>query len=120
MSKQGTVPSGIRLHARSRELELTYPEGQSYRLACEYLRVYSPSAEVKGHGKGQEKTVPGKRDVKITNVEPVGNYAARITFSDGHSTGLYSWQYLAELGREHETIWQAYLDKLEAEGLSRS
>jgi DUF971 family protein len=119
-STEEAWPSELRVVDGGSALVVTFENTETHELPAEYLRVESPSAEVKGHGKGQEKTVPGKRDVKITNVEPVGNYAARITFSDGHSTGLYSWQYLAELGREHETIWQAYLDKLEAEGLSRS
>ena len=89
------------------------------RSAPEYLRVESPSAEVKGHGPGQEVTVPGKRHVTISGLEPVGHYAVRIIFNDGHSTGLYTWAFLRELGRTHDARWQAYLGKLAAQKLSR-
>lgn len=112
-------PQELRLTDGGSTLVVMFENGETYNLAAEYLRVESPSAEVKGHGKGQEVTVPGKRNIRISNVEAVGNYAARIIFSDGHSTGLYSWSYLIRLGRERDAIWQAYLDKLEAEGLSR-
>jgi DUF971 family protein len=112
-------PEEIRLTDQGGKLIVIFDAGESYELEAEYLRVESPSAEVKGHGAGQEVTVPGKRHVRIIDVAPVGNYAVRLTFSDNHSTGLYAWHYLAKLGRDKETIWQAYLDKLEAEGLSR-
>lgn len=113
------VPTGVQLHARSRELELTYDGGASYRLPCEYLRVYSPSAEVLGHGPGQEVLQTGKLKVGISDIKPVGNYALQLVFDDGHDTGLYSWDYLYQLCTEHETRWQDYLDRLAAAGASR-
>ncbi|HEY7775046.1 MAG TPA: gamma-butyrobetaine hydroxylase-like domain-containing protein, partial [Kineobactrum sp.] len=94
MSDAAHRPQGIHLHRASRELELTYTGGQSYRLSCEYLRVYSPSAEVKGHGPGQEVLQTGKQQVTITAIKPVGHYALQLAFDDGHDTGLYSWDYL--------------------------
>ena len=100
-------------------LRVTFDNGQSVELSAEYLRVESPSAEVKGHGPGQEQLVWGKRTVKIKALEPVGTYAVRIIFDDGHSTGLFTWPYLLKLGREHDGIWQAYLEKLQKAGLSR-
>jgi DUF971 family protein len=112
-------PEELRLRENGALLTVSFDSGERYDLAAEYLRVESPSAEVKGHGAGQEVTVPGKRRVTIRQIEPVGNYAARLIFSDGHSTGLYSWDYLAKLGREQESLWAAYLDQLEAQGLSR-
>lgn len=119
-SSEDIWPQELRVSDGGSKLAINFDNGEAFELSAEYLRVESPSAEVKGHGKGQEVTVPGKRQVKISNVEAVGNYAVRIIFSDGHSTGLYAWSYLAELGRERDTIWQAYLEKLDAEGLSRS
>jgi DUF971 family protein len=112
-------PTAITLHRASRELEVAFDDGQHYRLPCEYLRVESPSAEVQGHGREQKVLVPGKRAVNIGAIEPVGNYAVLLRFDDGHCTGLYSWAYLAELGREQATRWPAYLAALEAAGLSR-
>ena len=112
-------PEELRLHDRGAVLTVRFDNGECYDLAAEYLRVESPSAEVKGHGAGQEVTVPAKRHVTIRQIEPVGNYAARLIFSDGHSTGLYSWDYLARLGRERERLWAAYLARLEEQGLSR-
>jgi DUF971 family protein len=112
-------PEELRLRDRGAVLTVTFDTGERHDLAAEYLRVESPSAEVKGHGPGQEVTLPGKRGVTIRQVEPVGNYAVRLVFSDGHSTGLYSWDYLARLGREHERLWAQYLARLEAQGLSR-
>ena len=112
-------PTGIRVKDDGRIFEITFDNGESYELTAELLRVESPSAEVKGHGPGQEKTVPGKRNVRIANVETVGNYAARIIFDDGHDTGLYSWSLLEGLGQNQATVWQQYLDKLKAENLSR-
>ena len=112
-------PEELRLREKGAVLTVSFDTGERYDLPAEYLRVESPSAEVKGHGAGQEVTVPGKRHVTIRQIEPVGNYAARLIFSDGHSTGLYSWEYLARLGREREQLWASYLDKLEAQGLSR-
>ncbi|PLW84244.1 1-(5-phosphoribosyl)-5-((5-phosphoribosylamino)methylideneamino)imidazole-4-carboxamide isomerase [Kineobactrum sediminis] len=112
-------PQGIHLHRKSRELELTYAGEQSYRLSCEYLRVYSPSAEVKGHGPGQEVLQTGKQQVTITAIKPVGHYALQLVFDDGHDTGLYSWDYLYQLCREQESWWQDYLTRMEAAGASR-
>lgn len=110
------TPSNIQLHSRSRELELSYSEGETFRLSCEYLRVYSPSAEVMGHGPGQEVLQIGKIAVGITAIEPVGNYALQLVFDDGHDTGLYSWEYLYKLCTEQEPRWQKYLDRLSAAG----
>ncbi len=112
-------PVEIRLKSQQKALEIDFDDGTSVTLAAELLRVESPSAEVQGHGAGQRKTVPGRRHVGIMSVEPVGNYAIRITFDDLHDTGIYSWNYLYELGRNQESVWQAYLDRLDAEGLSR-
>jgi len=113
------TPTNVQLHTRSRELELTYANGENYRLGCEYLRVYSPSAEVMGHGPGQEVLQSGKINVAITAVKPVGNYALQLVFDDGHDTGLYSWDYLYRLATEYEARWQTYLDRLAAAGASR-
>ena len=112
-------PDELRLREAGTVLTISFDSGERHDLAAEYLRVESPSAEVKGHGAGQEVTVAGKRQVAISQIEPVGNYAVRLIFSDGHSTGLYSWDYLAMLGRERERLWQAYLDRLAELGLSR-
>ncbi len=112
-------PEGIQLHTRSRELELRYAGGESYRLPCEYLRVYSPSAEVQGHGPGQEVLQSGKLKVGITGIKPVGHYALQLVFDDGHDTGLYSWTYLYQLCTEKEARWRDYLKRLEKAGLSR-
>jgi DUF971 family protein len=116
---QRAWPEELRLRETGAVLTVSFDTGERYDLPAEYLRVESPSAEVKGHGAGQEVTVPGKRHVTIRQIEPVGNYAARLIFSDGHSTGLYSWDYLAKLGREQDRLWAAYLQKLDAQGLSR-
>ena len=112
-------PEELRLREKGAVLTVSFDNGERYDLPAEYLRVESPSAEVKGHGAGQEVTVPAKRHVTIRQIEPVGNYAARLIFSDGHSTGLYSWEYLAKLGREQDRLWAAYLEQLEAQNLSR-
>lgn len=112
-------PDELRLGAGSAQLAVSFDNGEKYKLDAEYLRVESPSAEVKGHGPGQEQLVWGKRKVKIVRLEPIGTYAVRIVFDDGHSTGLFTWPYLLKLGREREAIWQAYLDKLAAAGFSR-
>ncbi len=111
-------PQRIALHTRSRELELHYADG-SFRLGAEFLRVHSPSAEVRGHGIGQEVLQTGKRDVALLKVEPSGNYALKLTFGDGHDTGLYSWDYLRELCLEQDGYWQRYLERLQAAGGSR-
>ena len=112
-------PTEVKLHQASRVLEIAFDDGSTFRLPYEYLRVYSPSAEVRGHGPGQEVLQVGKRDVTIASVEPVGHYALRPTFSDGHDTGIYSWEYLHELGAHHDEFWQRYLDRLRAAGASR-
>ena len=112
-------PTEIKLHQSSRVLEIAFDDGQVFRLPYEFLRVYSPSAEVRGHGPGQEVLQVGKRDVAITEVEPVGHYAIRPTFSDGHDTGIYSWDYLYDLGVRQDELWQRYLDRLAAAGASR-
>jgi DUF971 family protein len=113
------VPTEIKLHQASRVLEIAYADGRSFKLPYEFLRVYSPSAEVRGHGPGQETLQTGKRDVTIREVEPVGHYAIRPTFSDGHDSGIYSWEYLRELGEDQDALWQRYLDGLAAAGASR-
>jgi DUF971 family protein len=100
-------------------LELVFPRGIVFRLPCEFLRVNSPSAEVRGHGPGQETLQVGKRDVTITGLEPVGHYAIRPTFSDGHDSGIYSWDYLYDLGVRQDELWQRYLARIEAAGASR-
>lgn len=112
-------PDELHLGKDGSQLTVRYADGTSHAFTAEFLRVESPSAEVKGHGPGQEVTVAGKREVKITSIEPMGNYAVRLVFSDGHSTGLYSWEYLDRLGREHDALWSAYLDRLVSEGCGR-
>jgi DUF971 family protein len=113
------MPTAITLHQKSRVLEIAFADGRSFRLAYEYLRVYSPSAEVRGHGAGQEVLQTGKRSVEIRSLEPVGSYAVQPAFSDGHSTGIYSWDYLYELGENQDKLWAEYLDKLERAGAKR-
>src|SRR5881227_3570914 len=107
------VPTAITLHQKSRVLEIAFSDGRSFRLPYELLRVYSPSAEVRGHGPGQEVLQTGKRAVEIVSLEPVGSYAVQPVFSDGHSTGIFSWEYLYELGQNQEKFWAEYLAKLE-------
>jgi DUF971 family protein len=113
------VPTEVKLHQTSKVLELTFSDGHAFRLPYEFLRVYSPSAEVRGHGPGQETLQVGKKDVAITDVEPVGHYAIRPTFSDGHDTGIYSWEYLHDLGLRQSELWQRYLDRMAEAGASR-
>ncbi len=113
------LPSEIRLQKKSRQLAIDFDDGRHFELPFEYLRVHSPSAEVKGHGPGQEILQTGKENVQITALQPVGQYAVRIVFDDGHDSGLYSWNYLYELGAERENRWQAYLDRLTAAGYPR-
>ena len=121
MSAGGTTrwPVELRLKKAEKLIEVAFDDGTHFRLAAEYLRVESPSAEVQGHGLGQKTLVPGRAHVGIIALEPVGNYAVRITFDDLHDTGIYSWAYLYQLGVEHEKRWRAYLDGLTANGLSR-
>ncbi len=111
-------PTEIRLKKEEKVLEIDFEDGKSFRLNAEYLRVESPSAEVQGHGQ-DKRIVPGRKQVAITGVEPVGNYAVKITFDDLHDTGIYSWDTLYDLGENHDEIWQTYLDALAAHGLSR-
>jgi DUF971 family protein len=113
------VPTTITLHQKSRVLEIAFADGRSFRLPFEFLRVYSPSAEVRGHGPGQEVLQVGKRNVDIRSVEPVGSYAVQPQFSDGHGTGIYSWEYLYELGENQDELWKEYLEKLADAGASR-
>lgn len=112
-------PTEIRLRTKSRVLEVAFDDGTRFELPFEYLRVYSPSAEVRGHGPGQETLQVGKKDVTIDEVEPIGHYAIRPKFSDGHDTGIYSWEYLHDLCVRQDALWQDYLDRLAAAGASR-
>ena len=112
-------PTELRLAKDRKALTVSYDSGERFELAAEYLRVTSPSAEVQGHSPDERKTVPGKRDVAVLEVHQIGNYAVRLVFDDMHSTGIYSWDYLLELGREHPRKWQDYLDELASKGLSR-
>jgi len=112
-------PTEIKLHQKSRLLEIVFSNGRTFRLPYEFLRVHSPSAEVRGHGPGQEVLQTGKRLVELRSLEPVGSYAVQPLFSDGHGTGIYSWEYLYELGEGQEAMWARYLEKLAAAGASR-
>ena len=112
-------PIDIKLHQASKLLEIKFDNDTECMLSCEMLRVYSPSAEVRGHGAGQEVLQIGKEDVNISAIEPVGNYAVKLAFSDGHDTGLYSWDYLHYLGKNYEALWQDYIAKLEMAGHKR-
>ena len=112
-------PTDITLHKKSRTLEVAFDSGEHFVLPAEYLRVYSPSAEVQGHGPGQQVLVAGKREVGIMELQPVGNYAVSLRFTDGHATGIYSWDVLHALGVKQQENWQAYLDALEQNKLSR-
>lgn len=112
-------PTEIKLHQKSRMLEISFADGKTFLLPCEFLRVYSPSAEVRGHGPGQEVLQTGKKHVEITHIEPVGSYAIQLTFSDGHDTGIYSWDLLYDYGLRQEGMWQHYLKRLEGAGASR-
>jgi DUF971 family protein len=112
-------PTELRLAKDRKTLTVAFDSGESFALEAEYLRVVSPSAEVQGHSPDERKTVPGKRNVAILEVNPVGNYAVRLVFDDMHSTGIYSWDYLLELGRDRDRRWQDYLDELAGKGLSR-
>jgi DUF971 family protein len=112
-------PTELRLHKDRRTLTVAFDSGDSFDLAAEYLRVKSPSAEVQGHSPDERKTVPGKKNVMILEVQAVGNYAVRLVFDDMHSTGIFSWDYLLELGRKRDAYWQEYIDELAAKNLSR-
>jgi DUF971 family protein len=113
------VPTAITLHQSSRVLEIAFDDGKVFRLPCEFLRVYSPSAEVRGHGPGQEVLQAGKKDVEILGIEPVGRYAIQLRFSDGHETGIYSWDLLYEYGMKQDRMWSNYLTRLGQAGASR-
>jgi DUF971 family protein len=119
LSKGVPAPTEIRLHQKSRILEIAFADGKSFRLPCEFLRVYSPSAEVRGHGPGQEVLQSGKRNVEIARIEPVGQYAVQLHFSDGHGTGIYSWDLLYDYGVNQDEMWRSYLKRMEAAGASR-
>jgi len=113
------TPTEIKLHQKSRQMEISFADGTRFELPYEFLRVYSPSAEVRGHGPGQEVLQVGKKDVEITAIEPVGSYAVQPRFSDGHDSGLYSWDYLYEIGSDRDQLWQQYLQRMQAAGASR-
>ena len=119
MNANTPQPTEIKLHQKLRVLEISFADGKTFPLPCEFLRVYSPSAEVRGHGPGQEVLQAGKKNVEITHIEPVGNYAIQLTFSDGHATGIYSWDLLYDYGLQQEQMWQHYLKRLEEPGASR-
>ncbi|ODN66295.1 gamma-butyrobetaine hydroxylase-like domain-containing protein [Methylobrevis pamukkalensis] len=119
MTENKTWPSEIRLSKDRRTLIVSFESGETFELAAEYLRVSSPSAEVQGHTPDQRKTVPGKRNVAIIGVDPVGTYAVRLTFDDTHDSGLFTWDYLFELGRDHGRRWRDYLEELATKGLGR-
>ena len=119
MKPQAPRPTGITLHQASKRLEVAFDDGRTFDLPCEYLRVFSPSAEVRGHGPGQEVLQAGKREVNISAIEEVGAYAVKLVFTDGHDTGIYSWDYLYDLGAKRESNWKSYLARLEQAGASR-
>ncbi|WP_020651141.1 gamma-butyrobetaine hydroxylase-like domain-containing protein [Solimonas variicoloris] len=116
---QAAAPTLIRLHRKARVLELGWPDGRRAELPCEYLRVFSPSAELRGHGLPEPMLLGGKREVNITRIEPVGSYAVRLVFDDGHDSGLYSWDVLEELAHDHGRNWARYLQRLDEVGMSR-
>ena len=113
-------PVEIQLHQKSRVLDIEFDDGSKFSLPCEYLRVHSPSAEVAGHGPGQEVLQVGKEDVNINAIEPVGNYAVKLVFDDNHDSGLYSWEYLYELGANYDAKWERYLQRLKDAGYTRN
>ena len=119
MSTSAHLPLSLTVHQQSRALEIEFDDGRSFRIPFELMRVYSPSAEVQGHGPGQETLQTGKRDVVITDIDPVGHYAVKPTFSDGHDSGLFTWDYLYRLGAEQEALYAQYLERLAAAGLDR-
>lgn len=120
MRKNVVRPTDIKLHQKSHILEISFDDGANFRFPCEYLRVYSPSAEVRGHGPGQEVLQIGKENVNITNIEPVGTYAVCLHFDDGHNTGIYSWDLLHNLGLNQDRLWSEYLARLENAGYKRN
>jgi len=118
-AREKPTPTEIKLHQKSRVLEVSFSDGSRFELPYEFLRVYSPSAEVRGHGPGQEVLQTGKKDVDILRLEPVGSYAVQPHFSDGHGTGIFSWDYLYDLGTNRQSLWRTYLERLEAAGARR-
>lgn len=120
MAKDIPLPTEINLHQKSRVLELTFDDGEHFDLSCEFLRVYSPSAEVRGHGQGQEVLQVGKAEVNIDRIESVGNYAIQLYFDDNHDTGIFSWEWLYYLGKNRDKLWQDYLEQLEKAGQKRA
>lgn len=116
---QPPAPTEIKLHQKSRVLEVAFADGKTFRLPCEFLRVYSPSAEVRGHGPGQEVLQTGKKNVEIVRIEPVGTYAVQLVFSDGHDSGIYSWELLHHYGENQDEMWRRYLERIEQAGASR-
>ena len=119
LNKGVPPPTEIKLHQKSRVLEIAFADGARFRLPCEFLRVYSPSAEVRGHGPGQEVLQTGKKEVGIARIEPVGQYAVQLHFSDGHDTGIYSWDLLYDYGTRQDEMWRHYLKRMEEAGASR-
>ena len=119
LSKNSPTPQALTVHAQSRVLEISFSDGASFRIPFELMRVYSPSAEVQGHGEGQEVLQTGKRTVTLQTLEPVGNYAVQPTFSDGHNTGIFSWDYLYHLGAQEAVLWAQYETRLQAAGRDR-
>lgn len=119
MRKNTVRPTDIKLHQKSRVLEISFEDGTRFRLSAEYLRVHSPSAEVRGHGPGQETLQTGKEGVNITQIEPIGTYAVLLHFDDGHATGIYSWDLLYHLGSRQDELWSQYLDRLQSSGYTR-
>ena len=119
LDKTTPSPTEIKLHQKSRVLEIAFTDGKQFKLPYEFLRVYSPSAEVRGHGPGQEVLQIGKQNIEITRIEPVGTYAVQPVFSDGHDTGIYSWDYLYDLGMKQDEMWQHYLRRMAEAGASR-
>ena len=119
MTKKTHTPTEINFHKKSRDLEIAFDDDSRFHLSSEFLRVYSPSAEVRGHGPGEEKLQVGKENVNIDSIEPVGNYAIKIVFSDGHDSGIFSWELLYDYGRNYEKLWSEYLERLAAAGHER-
>ncbi|SEO87282.1 gamma-butyrobetaine hydroxylase-like domain-containing protein [Nitrosovibrio sp. Nv6] len=119
LSKGTPIPTEIKLHRKSGWLEVSFADGKTFQFSCEFLRVYSPSAEVRGHSPGQEVLQTGKKEVKINHIEPVGNYAIQLNFSDGHNTGLYSWDLLYDYGLHQDEMWERYLSRMEEAGARR-
>jgi DUF971 family protein len=119
LSAETPIPTEIKLHQQSRFMEIAFNDGSRFNLPYEYLRVFSPSAEVRGHGPGQEVLQLGKKYVEVKQIEPVGQYAVVLMFSDGHDSGIYSWDYLYDLGRKQDFYWQSYLRRIEEAGESR-